>query len=669
MPMCLRSFVERARLLGTPAVLAVLALVAFPSAAAGELKPLDISPAGESGSAPRIASDGAGNIAVVWRELDGEESAIRAAFRLAGQAWGSADRISAPSAGTESPEVAMDSLGNSVAVWQRTTGGDSIVQAAIRPAGGEWGEPQDLSSPGEVAFNPDVALRAGRVTAVWTTLRDGRTVVESSSGPVTGAWTPAVTVSAPIGNASGADVAMNDQGGAVASWHWSDGPFLVVQAAVRSEGEWSSPETLSGPGRSTSAPQAAMDATGNAVVAWLRYNGSWFAAQVTYRPADGGWEPPQNLSQRGGNAAALDLAMNARGDAAVSWVQGRLAARADLWSSFRMAGSSSWTAAPVSQAWLGLQARIALDEQGNATVAWSGSWSISASFKPVGQPWQQNYLLSSYDFPAASPVVTTQAPKNATAVWIRAGTADDLIQAVSYDVNTVKDLADAEDDDEDEGDDDDDDDGDGDGESATEGTIFRGSPRADALVGTPGNDVFYGYGGNDTIKGLGGKDTIYGGPGKDVIAGGSGTDRLFGGDGADVLIGGRGRDSLRGGFGSDVLSGGRGNDVLYGSAGEDTIDGGRGRDLALGGIGRDRLFGGTGADRLFGGADDDRIAGGGGSDTLVSGYGRDVLIGGSGNDTLRALDRGSDAVFGGSGLDVYSLDRWLDRARSIESRL
>jgi hypothetical protein len=26
-------------------------------------------------------------------------------------------------------------------------------------------------------------------------------------------------------------------------------------------------------------------------------------------------------------------------------------------------------------------------------------------------------------------------------------------------------------------------------------------------------------------------------------------------------------------------------------------------------------------------------------------------------------------VFGGTGLDSYSLDRWLDRARSIESRL
>jgi hypothetical protein len=30
----------------------------------------------------------------------------------------------------------MDKLGNAVAVWQRSNGHDSVVQAAIRPAGG-----------------------------------------------------------------------------------------------------------------------------------------------------------------------------------------------------------------------------------------------------------------------------------------------------------------------------------------------------------------------------------------------------------------------------------------------------------------------------------------------------------------------------------------------------
>ena len=160
---------------------AVLAIVAFPMSAAGELQPNDISRAGVSGSTPRIASDGSGNIVAVWRELDGDTSAVGAAFRPAGGAWSSAQRISEPAAATESPKLAMDALGNAVAVWQRSTGHDSVVQAAVRPAGGDWSDPQDLSAPSEVAFNADVAIRAGRATAVLDGLDDRRTTIETSS--------------------------------------------------------------------------------------------------------------------------------------------------------------------------------------------------------------------------------------------------------------------------------------------------------------------------------------------------------------------------------------------------------------------------------------------------------------------------------------------------------
>jgi len=45
-------------------VITALALILFPQAAGGELNPLDIPPAGASASAPRVASDGAGNVVV-----------------------------------------------------------------------------------------------------------------------------------------------------------------------------------------------------------------------------------------------------------------------------------------------------------------------------------------------------------------------------------------------------------------------------------------------------------------------------------------------------------------------------------------------------------------------------------------------------------------------------
>jgi hypothetical protein len=647
----------------TTLLAAALALVVFfPTSAAGELQPSDISRGGASGSTPRIASDGAGNIVAVWREVDGDASAIRAASRPAGGTWSSARRISTPAAATESPKLAMDKLGNAVAIWQRSSGHDSVVQAAIRAAGGAWSEPQDLSRPGEVAFNADVALKAGQITAVWTVLRDRRTTVESSSRTVAGSWATAQILSGPIGNASTPVAAVDEEGAAVAAWRWADGAYLVVQSAARSrDGAWSSPEVLSGPGRSASQPLIAMDARGNALIAWLRYNGSWTAAQVASRPAGGSWEAAHNLSERGGNARRLDLAMNSRGDAVVTWTQTLLTYSADLWSAFRKAGSDRWARTQVTEDWSGLETRIALDEKGNATAVWGGSFTISASFKPAGEAWQPNFLLSDYEHATAQPAVTTQKPENAMAVWVRTGEAGDFVQAVSYDVNTYK----AQQDEEEEGDEDDEDYD----EESLAGKTFRGTPGSDRLVGTPGNDVFYGYGGRDVIDGRGGNDIVYGGRGRDVLIGGAGSDRLFGGDGSDRIGGGRGRDVLRGGLGSDVLSGNRGSDVLFGAAGRDAIHGGTGRDLIYGGIGADRISGGRNVDRLFGGTGRDRLRGERGSDVLTGGHGGDLLDGGSGNDVFRARDRGADIVFGGTGLDFYSLDRWLDHARSIESRL
>jgi hypothetical protein len=565
-------------------VIVALAVMAFPQAASGELNPLDISPPGASASAPRIASDGAGNVVAVWREADGDSESIRAAVRPSGGAWSSAQGISSPALAAESPELAMDRQGNAVAVWQRSTGRNSVVQAAVRPAGGTWAQPQDVSSPGVVAFAPDVSAEAGRTIVVWIAVLASRTVVESSIRSTSGEWSTPKQLSDPGGNATAPVISMDDRGGAVAAWQWFDGAHLAVAAALLpGGGQWSSPELLSTAGRDALRPRVAMDAGGNAAVGWVRSNGSWNAAQIAYRPALGSWEPARNLSNRSGNAAALDLVMNRRGDALASWKQSRGGGSyADLWSSLRPVGAPRWGGrVAITEAWRGLRAHVALDEAGNATAVWAGWATVSASFKPAGEDWQEDYLLSNFESAAVHPAVTSHAPRNATAVWIRVADEDDRVQAVSYDVNTSAEESTIE----------------GDETEGDEGEVFKGTLGADTLVGTRGNDVFFGHDGDDRIFGRGGRDVVYGGPGND------------------------------------------------------------------------RIFGGRGADRLFGGADRDRLSGGGGNDVVVGDWGRDVLRGGAGNDTLLARDGRADKAFGGKGLDRYRLDRWLDQARSIESRL
>jgi RTX calcium-binding nonapeptide repeat (4 copies) len=585
---------KRRRTLELAALLTGLLIFIFPASGAGELKPDTISPAHYSGSSPRIDSDGSGDVIAVWRELNDDEAAIRAAFRPKGGSFGESERISTAAAAAESPELAMDKLGNAVAVWQQSTNGrDSIVEAAYRPANGAWSAPQALSDPAEPAFNPDVAIAYGHVTAVWVARENWRPVIRTESRTMTDDWSAVQTISGPAGPMYTPSIALDDHGGAVATWLWGDGANRLVQAAVRStDGTWSPAEQLSGPGRDASQPVVAIDGDGNALVGWIRGNGIWTAAQTAARPAGGDWGPPRNLSRRGRNAGSIELTMNRRGDAMVSWLQGN-----GLVTAFQPKGEKSWKRAAVTGYWYALRDKIALDEAGNATAVWGGDYAVSASYKPEGQAWQDDYLLSGYDTDSSSvtPAVTAQAPGNAMAIWVSEDESDDHIQVVGYDKDTSAREH------EDEGDDDcgDDDDcgGDDDCEDDDCGDTIQGTAHADVLVGTPGNDVFYARGGNDVIVGRGGRDIVHGGPGNDVIVGGPGSDRLFGGSGRDRLLGGRG------------------NDLLQGNAG------------------------------------------------------RDVLRGNTGDDTLRTHDRNRDWAFGGSGLDQYDLDRWLDRVRSIESRV
>ena len=82
-------------------------------------------------------------------------------------------------------------------------------------------------------------------------------------------------------------------------------------------------------------------------------------------------------------------------------------------------------------------------------------------------------------------------------------------------------------------------------------------------------------------KGTGRADTLLGGPESHTVRGFAGNDLIRGGRGHDTLDGGRGHDSLDGGPGRDSLDGGRNNDILDGGPGRDTLDGGPSADTMI----------------------------------------------------------------------------------------
>ena len=65
----------------------------------------------------------------------------------------------------------MDAAGDAIAVWELqpgTTGGD-VIQAAVKPAGREWGPPATISGASAGASAPALATDGrGDAAAIWS---------------------------------------------------------------------------------------------------------------------------------------------------------------------------------------------------------------------------------------------------------------------------------------------------------------------------------------------------------------------------------------------------------------------------------------------------------------------------------------------------------------------
>jgi hypothetical protein len=71
---------------------------------------------------PQIAVDSVGNAIAVWNQSDGTRNNIWA-NRFNGTSWGTAELLETDNAdGAFSPQIAFDSSGNAIAVWNQSDG-------------------------------------------------------------------------------------------------------------------------------------------------------------------------------------------------------------------------------------------------------------------------------------------------------------------------------------------------------------------------------------------------------------------------------------------------------------------------------------------------------------------------------------------------------------------
>ncbi|MGZ6662729.1 MAG: hypothetical protein ACXVHL_36000 [Solirubrobacteraceae bacterium] len=234
-----------------------------------------------------MAVDGQGNAIAVWQRSDGTNTIVQAAARAAGGSFGAPQDLSTAGQTAYDPQVAVDGQGNAIAVWQRFDGTNTVVQAAVRAVGGSFGAPQDLSAAGQTAYDPQVAVDGrGNAIAVWSASDGTNFIVQAAVRAAGGSFGAPQDLSAAGQTANDPQVAVDGQGNAIAVWSRSNGTNDIVQAAARAAGgTFGAPQDLSAAGQDAHVPQVAVDRRGDAIAVWSRSNGTNYIVQAAARAA------------------------------------------------------------------------------------------------------------------------------------------------------------------------------------------------------------------------------------------------------------------------------------------------------------------------------------------------------------------------------------------------
>ncbi|HET7511078.1 MAG TPA: hypothetical protein VFJ65_12610 [Solirubrobacterales bacterium] len=356
--------------------------------------------------------------------------------------WLPAEVLSAEAEDAALPQVAIDPQGNAIAVWQRFNGSKGVIQAAERPAGGSWSEPQDLSDPGESAGEADVAVdAAGNAIAVWRRL-DGNnhTIVELSERPFGGAWSEPIELSAHDVYSYEPHVAVNARGDATVIWHaFGTGETLVQSTERPAGGSWSEPVDLSPSGKEGTEAKVGVDAAGTATAVWQLLDGGGAAIQTSRRPLGGTWSEPEYLSSSEFSAFVPDLAVTGGGDAAAVW--GQFEGEPQRVRAAQLSGGKWSEAKTLSGTWAD-EPQVAVDGAGNAVVIWSRAVEettlIESSEHAAGGSWTPPRILSGDGmggYPVEgyvnvySPRVAVNSQGEGVTVWVQAQAGKRVVES------------------------------------------------------------------------------------------------------------------------------------------------------------------------------------------------------------------------------------------------
>jgi hypothetical protein len=280
------------------------------------------------------------------------------------------------------PRVAIDGTGNAVAIWIQ----DNNVWANRYTASTKLWDHNISLEPlatiidniAGVSSNPEIAMdSSGNAIAVWQQDGGGQTHIWANRySSSTGTWGSATLIDDHvIGFADSPKVALDENGSAVVVWGWAATGYpppsnyknVWSNQYTASSGTWGTPTQIQGSTEHAILIQVAVGGIGNATAVWVQGNGLW-ANRYT---ASTGWGTAATRIVDGtGGIHIPTLGMDGNGNAIVLWGNNPLSS--NLWFSRYVKETGSWGAATVLNNGAGSAGipEVSVNQGGNAVAVW-----------------------------------------------------------------------------------------------------------------------------------------------------------------------------------------------------------------------------------------------------------------------------------------------------------
>ena len=410
--------------------------LALPALATAEwTTPVDLSQAGQSATNPQVAVGADGNAVFTWARSDGTNTRVQTRTRNAAGVLSGVQTLSSSGQDASLPQVAVDADGNAVFTWQRSDGANFRIQARVRSPAGALTAVQTLSDPGQNAGAPQVAVDpGGDAVFTWSRFDGANFRIQARARSAGGALSAVQNLSDSGRNAFNPQVAIDVGGDAVFVWQRFDGTAFRAQTRARSgAGALSPDQTLSTAGRDAVAPHVGVDAGGDAVFVWSRFDGMVNRVQARARSAAGVLSGVQTLTDAGQDAAFAEVGVDPDGDAVFTWLD---AAGANDRAQTRARSAAGTLTAVQNLSNPGQDAafpQVAVDSDGKAAFTWLRSDGtddlVEARTRSAAGALRPLTVLSDPEGSAAFTQVAVDPDGDAVVGWRRFDGANDRIQA------------------------------------------------------------------------------------------------------------------------------------------------------------------------------------------------------------------------------------------------